>query len=67
MALGKHGENLTQPLRARQSVELGGIRQTRRGIKIVVGAERDDQEIRLVGSAIGRDAFGDGIDSVSVS
>ncbi len=45
-----------------KGVELGGVRHARRGGKIVVGAERDDQEIRLVGSAIGRDALGDGID-----
>ena len=62
MAFGERGEHLTQPRRARHGVELGGTRQTRRGIKIVVGAERDDQEIRLVGSAIGRHALGDGID-----
>ena len=62
MALGERGKNLTKPCRARHGVELGGVRQTRRRIEIVVRAERDDQKIRLVGSAIGRHALGDGID-----
>jgi hypothetical protein len=61
-ALGERGENLTQPRRAFHRVKLGGIRQTRRGVKIVVGAQRDHHEIPLVRSAIRCDALGHGID-----
>jgi hypothetical protein len=61
---GERLEHLTQPRRTRQGVKLGGIRHARRRRKVVVGTERDDQEIRLVGSTIGHHALGDGTGQV---
>ena len=61
-ALGERRKDFTQTRRAGKGIELGGVCHSRRCGKIVVGSERDDQEIRFMGSAIGRDALRNGID-----
>ena len=62
-ALRERGKHLAQPLGAGNGVELvAAFGEARRGVEVVVGAERDDQEVGLVGSAVGGDAPRFGID-----
>ena len=51
------GSSLAQPLGAGDGVELvAALGQARRGVEVVVGAERHDQEVGLVHARVGRDA-----------
>jgi hypothetical protein len=55
----RSGEPLCPGDRIELVAELG---QAGRGLVVVIGAERDDEHVRLVGSRIGRDATCFGID-----
>ncbi len=58
------GQRVAQPFGAGERVELvAALLEARRGVHVVVGAERHDQEVRVVGAGVGRDAAGDGVDA----
>ena len=55
-AAREFGQHVGQPLRAGDGVELvPGLGEPWRGVEVVVGAERDDQDVGLVHTGIGRD------------
>ena len=57
------GQQLAQPLGAGDRVELvARLGEPRRGVEVVVGAERDDEDVGLVDAGVGRHASRLGID-----
>ena len=53
-ALRERGEQLAQPLGAGHGVELvAALSEPRRGVEVVVGAERHDEDVGLVDAAVG--------------
>ena len=62
-ALRERGQHLAQPLGAGDGVELvAALGESRRGVQVVVGAERHDQDVGLVDAAVGGHAPRLGID-----
>ncbi len=60
---GEVGQHLRKPLGAGRRIELvAGLRQTRRGLVVIVGPQRDHQRVGLVGGGVGRDRSCLGID-----
>ena len=48
----ERGQHLPQPLRAADGVELvAALREPRRRVEVVVGAEGDDEDVRVEGPA----------------
>ena len=61
--LREAGKHSGQPLRAGRGVELvASVGEPRRSVHVVVGPERHDQEVRLVGLDVGRHRSRDRID-----
>jgi hypothetical protein len=59
----ERGQQLAERLGAGDGVELvSAFGQPRRGGDVVVGAERDDDDVGVIGGAIGHDASGGGAD-----